>query len=187
MGIELTLQSNSYLDFSFGTVIKGKEMQVFGEYFPMISPVLQECGIQPLCSYAILATNNPGQVPEQGALTHMPSVESFTQFYSDARFLKAKPLRDDAMTFLTDGNFFKPVDQVLSLDSEADFALVIAEGNPLITPPLLELAAAKDSPKKVYAGKTMSLHVWSDDAQQLMEGPHEKAEVFKIRFMIAGS
>ncbi len=67
MTIELTLKPNTLVDFAFGKVIAGKEMQVFGEYFPVIAPVLQECGIQPMQSFAVLATNNTGLTPEQGA------------------------------------------------------------------------------------------------------------------------
>lgn len=182
MSLELTLKSDIFLDFAFGKVTRGKEMQVFGEYFPVINPVLEECGIQPLRSFAVLATNTPGVAPEQGALTHIPSTESFARFHNDPRFIEAKPLRDDAKEFLADGNFFSSLDQVVTLDADSDYALIITEGNPLNAEPMFALAAAEDSPKKIYSGKTMTLHSWSDDAEQIMNGSSADAEVFRIRF-----
>ncbi len=182
MSLELTLQSDTYLDFAFGTVTPGKEMQVFAEYFPIIHPVLAEHGIQPLGSFMVLATNNPGQVPGQGALTQVPSPENFAQFHNDSRFLEAKPIRDDAMEFLTDGNFFKSQDVLLALDAQCDYALVIAQGTPLDAEPVLSLNHATNSPKNTYAGKSMTLHPWSQEAEQLLNGDSNNAEVFRIRF-----
>ena len=185
MTIELTLKSGNLIEFGFGKIIKGKEMQVFQEYFPLINPVLEECGIQSLLSFAILATNTSGAIPEQGALTHVPSSECFAQFHSDPRFIEAKPIRDNAMEFISSGNFFRSINKVVTLDTDADFALILSGDNPLSSDPLLELPAADDSPEKTYAGKVMTLHPWNNEAEQLM-GEVEKAStetvVFKIRF-----
>ncbi|WP_281560991.1 hypothetical protein [Thalassomonas sp. RHCl1] len=186
MTLELTLKSDTLLDFAFGKVIKGKEMQVFGEYFPIVAPVLEECGIQSLRSFAVLATNNPGMVPEQGALTQIPNTESFDKFHHDPRFIEAKPLRDDAMEFLTDGNFFKPSEQVVILEAQTDYALTITEDNPLETNPLLEIPAAEDSPKQTYCGKMMRLHLWNDEAEKLMSASSGEVVVFRIRFFPSG-
>jgi len=182
MTFELTLKSDSFIDFAFGKVTKGKEMQVFGEYFPVINPILEKCGIQSLCSFVVLETNSPGMTPEQGALTHIPSTESFARFHRDPRFIEARPLRDDAMEFLADGNFFSSLDEVVTLDSDADYALIITEGNPLNVEPQLELPAAKDSPKQIYSGKSMAIHPWNDDAELLMNTSLSEAIVFRIRF-----
>ena len=182
MNIELTLESGSFLDFAFGKIIKGKEMQVFGEYFPAISPVLEECAIQTLLSFVVLATNNPGMVPEQGALTCVPSTEGFSQFHNDPRFIAAKPLRDEAMEFLADGNFFRTLDKVFTLDTDGDYALIIADKNPLHTSPVLELPLANDSPSQSYAGKSMTIHAWNDEAEQFMLGSSSEVVVFRIRF-----
>ncbi len=157
-------------------------MHVFGEYFPMIISALQECGIESLRSFVVLATNAPRPVPKQGALTHVPTTENFTQFHEDPRFIKARPIRNEAMEFLTDGNFFNTPDLAVSLNSETDYALIITEGNPLNTEPLLTLAAAADSTKKTNIDKSMTLHLWSETAEEILNDSSDKAEVFKIRF-----
>jgi len=182
MTFELTLKPDSFIDFAFGKVTKGKEMQVFGEYFPVITPILEECCIQPLCSFVVLATNNPGMTPEQGALTLIPSIESFARFHSDPRFIEARPIRDDAMEFLADGNFFNSLDAIVTLDTDADFALIISKGNPLNIEPLLELPASKDSPNQIYSGKSMAIHPWNDDVELLMNSSSAETVVFRISF-----
>mgnify|MGYP000178283609 CR=1 FL=1 len=182
MTLELTLKPNTLVDFAFGKVIAGKEMQVFAEYFPIIAPVLQECGIQPMQSFAVLATNNTGLTPEQGALTQVPSAEKFAQFHADPRFIEARPIRDEAMEFLTDGNLFNASDRVVNLNTDSHYAVIFAEGNPMKAEPMLTLEIAQDSPKQVYANKSLTLHLWSEQAEQLLNDSADKAEVFKIRF-----
>ena len=185
MTIELTLQPDNLIEFGFGKVTKGKETQMFREYFPLIHPVLVECGIQPLISFVVVATNISGVIPEQGALTHVPSRENFARFHNDPRFLEAKPIRDEAMEFLSSGNFFRSTDKVVTLNTDADYALILSENNRLSSDPLLELPAAEDSPEKTYIGKVMALHPWSNEVEQLMrEAEQVSAEtvVFRIRF-----
>ena len=186
MTIELNLTSDALIDFAVGTVIKGKEAQVFAEYFPLVAPVMQECGIETLRGFAVLASNSQGKVPEQGALTRIPSADHFARFYSDPRFIDAKPLRDEGMEFLSDGNFYKASDEVIALDEDADYALVIAKSNPLAAVPLMELPSAEEGSKQACSGKSLSLHPWSEQADELMKGQQANAEVFRIRFLPAG-
>jgi len=180
MSLKLTLNSDSHLDFAFGKVIKGKEMQVFQEYSPAIAPALSDCGIQPLRPFAVLATNTSGPTPEQGAFTQVSSTENFARFHSDPRFLELKPLRDDGMEFLTDGNLFRSTQAEIGLEAETDYAVIINDGNPYSSAPILELSATEESPNQTYAGKSLALHIWNEEAEQLMKAG--QAEVFRIRF-----
>jgi len=191
MTLELTLKADTFLDFAFGKVTRGKEAQVFTQYFPVISPVLAECGIQPLRAFVVIATNRPGVRPEQGSLTQMPSIESFAQFHSDPRFLEVKSLRDEAMELLADGHFFNAQEKVVSLTADTDYALIITEAplndGPLKQELLLALEAATESPTQTYTGKTLTLQRWSQDAERLINGPASEASVFRIRFNPADS
>jgi len=180
MSLEIVTSPDCHLDFAFGKVIKGKEIQVFQEYSPAIAPALSDFGIQPLLPFAVLATNTSGPIPEQGAFTQVSSTENFAHFHNDPRFLKLKPLRDDAMEFLTDGNFFKSKRDVISLQTETDYAVIITTESSNSNDPLLELIATEDSPNQAYAGKTLTLCHWNKEAEQLMEAA--QAEVFRIRF-----
>ena len=99
--------------------------------------------------------------------------------------MKVKPIRDDAMEFLIDGNFFKAESQSIKLDTY--YALILSKRNPLNTQPLLKLDAAQNSPKNTYSSKCMTLHAWGDESQQLLEGSSQNTEVYKIRFMKANA
>jgi len=182
MKLELKLALGSFVDFAFGTVLKGKESQVYQEYFPMVAPAMHEHALKPLRPYGILASNLQGLVAEQGALTYVSSVTNFQKFYQDPRFVQAKPLRDQAMLFLEDGNLFTSIDIQLSLNSETEYALIVSETNPLPTPALLELALAESSPNKSYMGKSLFLQPWNETAEQLMLQPAEQTLVFRIQF-----
>jgi len=182
MTIELTLKLNTCLELAIGKVSKGKEAVVFGEYFPVVAPVMQECGIQQLGSFAVIEANSVAVKPEMGSFTQCPSADNFLQFYNDPRFLKVKALRDNALDLLLDGNFFKPVEQVVSFNTDCDYALVISESNPLATTPILSLSFANNSPRKIYTGKVMALHLWSEKTEQLMSKPEGEVLVLRIRF-----
>ncbi len=71
------------------------------------------------------------------------------------------------MEFLTDGNLFNSQEMVVSLNTDANYAVIIAEGNPLKAEPMLTLKIAQDSPTQSYARKYLTLHLWSDHAEQL--------------------
>jgi len=182
VALQLTLKCDINLEFAIGKVTKGKEVQVFGEYFPLINPVLAEYATSQLGSFSITDTNKTGVVAEMGSLTNWSSANDYNRFHNDPRFTKIKPLRDGALDLLWDGHFFISLDKVVNIDTDAEYALVIAEGNPIGLDPILDLPFASDSPKQAYAGKSMTLHLWNDNAEQLLTTPMIEAEVFRIRF-----
>jgi len=182
MTIEFTLKADTFLEFAFGKVIKGKEMQVFGEYFPLIRGALADYGIQPLHSFLILATNDAGLTPESGSFTSYPKPENYTLFCNDSRFLEAKPLREDGLEFLNDGNMFQAVEHDMTLDIDADYALVFTDQGSPHNESLLELQSAQGSPNESYSGKRLSMQKWDEKAELMLQGDSTEATVFKIRF-----
>ncbi|MEM7037674.1 MAG: hypothetical protein AAF570_11895 [Bacteroidota bacterium] len=182
MKLELNLSPDSYVDFAFGTVIKGKEAQVFQEYFPAVGALLKELEIKTLRGFAVLESNVEGHKPEQGALTYFKEVERHKAFVTDPRFLKVKPLRDDGMVFLVDGNMFEATDQSIALDSDQDYALVLSDGQPLQSTSLMQLHLDEQSPNRIFDGKTLSLYDWSDETEQLMGANSGSTVVFRVRF-----
>jgi len=182
VALQLTLTSGINLEFAIGKVTKGKEMQVFAEYFPLINPILAQYPTHQLGSFSISATNRPGVAPEMGSLTHWGSAADYNRFHFDPGFIKVKPLRDDALDLLWDGHFFNTIETVLDIDTDADYAIVIAQDSLIGLDPILKLPLASDSPSQAYAGKIMTLQLWNNNAQQLISASSDKAEVFRIRF-----
>lgn len=181
MELELNLSAGCFIDFAFGAVIKGKEAMVFQEYSPAVAPLLKDLEIKSLRPFGVLATNLKGHRPEQGAFTLFKRIESYNEYLLDPRFLAVKPLRDEGMLFLNDGNMFKTTGRAITVDSEADYALVFAGDQKLQASALFEMELAENSPNSFFAGKSFAMYKWNDEADKLLQSDSE-AVVFRIRF-----
>jgi len=182
MSLRITLNPNMNLEFAFGTVTKGKEAQVFGEYFSVVNPVLADHGAKTAASFAVIDTNWQGVTPVMGALTFWPSIENRKEFHEDERFLSVKQLRDDAMDLLCDGHLFTPSDKEVNLNADSDYALILSDENVQGLEPLFNLPLISDSPQKDYVGKTLALYAWNEVTKQLLTSKEATVEVFKVRF-----
>ncbi len=182
MTLQLTIKSEPKLEFAFGRVAQGKEMQVFGEYFPAVAPLFAEYGCQQVGSFTILASNKTGIEPEMGSFTHWSSAENFNNFYSDPRFIKVKALRDDALDLLSDGHFFSSLDKVIEVRTDVDYAIVISKEVSTGLTPLLTLPLESNSPKQTYSDKSITLSLWSDNADKLLAAASTDDQIFRVRF-----
>ncbi len=182
MTLQLTLNSTSKLEFAFGKITTGKEMQLFGEYFPALTPLIEEHGCQQVGSFVVIASNTKNTAPEMGAFTQWPSEENFKNFYSDPRFIKLKALRDDSLDLLCDGHFFNPVDKVIDINTDDDYAIVISKEDPMGLKAMLNLPLEVNSPTQTYSGKSITLSLWDDNADNVLAAPSKEAEIFRVRF-----
>ncbi|MEM7156282.1 MAG: hypothetical protein AAF799_25740 [Myxococcota bacterium] len=180
--LQITISSDFRVEFALGKVVPGTEAWMFGEYFPAIRPALNEFGQSQLASFAILATNVTSAVPAMGAMGRWPAVQAFESFLNDPRFVKVRPRRDASMESLSDGHFFPALDHTLEVDTDTDYALVIASDDPLESAPLLRTAFAEDGTNKGYVGKSVAFHPWSDAAEKLLTAAPDGVEVYRIRF-----
>ncbi|MCJ8312494.1 MAG: hypothetical protein HRU38_09675 [Saccharospirillaceae bacterium] len=182
MTLQLTLQSNFKFEFAFGKIAQGKEMQLFGEYFPAIAPLIAEYGNQQVGTFAIIASNIKGSAPEMGAFTHWVSEEKYKAFYSDPRFIKVKTLRDDSLDLFSEGHFFNSSDHSFEVSTELDYAVVISKAELIGLTPMFNLQLENDSPKQTYIGQSITLSLWDDHADKLLAASLADTEVFRIRF-----
>ena len=180
MTLQLTIDSKLKLEFAFGKITQGKEMQLYGEYFPAIMPII--VANQQVGTFAVIAANIQGTTPEMGAFTHWSSLQSHQGFYSDARFTKVKTLRDDSLDLLSDGHFFKSLDKVIDIDTNADYAVVISKDCVIDLTALLTLPLDSESPEQIYLGKSLTLALWNESADELLKSETTEAEIFRIRF-----
>jgi len=187
MSLRITLNPNIKLEFAFGTVTKGKEAQLFGEYFSVINPVLAEHGANTAASFAVIDTNWQGVTPVMGALTFWPSLENRKNFHEDERFLSVKQLRDDAMDLLCGGHMFISSDKEVNLNTDSDYALILSDENVQGLEPLFNLPFISDSPQKDYIGKSLALYAWNEVTEQLLTSVASSCEVFKVRFNVPNS
>jgi len=76
MTLQLTFKSNLKLEFAFGKIAQGKEMQLYGEYFPAITPLIADYANQQVGTFAVITSNSQATAPEMGAFTQWSSFES---------------------------------------------------------------------------------------------------------------
>ena len=177
MTTELILKSDADLEFAVGKVTAGKEAWMYGEYFPAVAPMMAEYGYNQLANFAILATNTKGVIPDSGVFSSWPSVEQRAGWHNDPL-----PERDSAMDVLLGGNLFQSMDEVITVNTDSDYAVIIAKGNPLDSDPIFDLPLTSDSPRQSYAGKSITLRPWSDAAERLLSNASDGVEVYRIRF-----
>ncbi len=179
---EITLSTDSLLEFGFGTVTPGKEEWMYGEYFPAMGPTMAKHGLAILTGFGVIATNFVGVTPTSGSLASWPSAEKREALHNDPVFVKIRPKRDAAMDLLSGGHLFQSIDEVIVLNTDSDYAIVIAKADGLVADPIFSLPLASDSPEQTYAGKSMMLRPWSDTDAQLLKMSPSEAEVFRVRF-----
>jgi len=182
MTLQLTFNSAKKLEFAFGKLTSGKELQLYGEYFPAIGPLMAEYSSQQVGTFAVVSSNYSKPIPEMGALTQWPSMKEHQGFFSDARFVQVKPLRDDSLDLLSDGHFFKALDQVIEVKADLDYAIVITKGGLAEVNTMVRLPLDAESPEQRYAGKCLTLAVWDEQTEKLLQQPEDEVGVFRVRF-----
>ena len=100
------------IELAFASVKKGKEKQLFGDYFSKVLPIAAKYGGKPL---GVML--NVINVPKQGGLEPLvkpnligvfewPSVDMFLALHDDPDFKAAVPIREDALSYSNPGNFY---------------------------------------------------------------------------------
>lgn len=182
MTTELNLSADARIEFGFGTVTAGKEEWMYGEYFPSMAPTMAEHELTILAGFGVIATNFEGGTPQSGSLASWPSAGKREALHNDPRFLAIQPARDAAMDFLAGGHLFQSMDEVITLNTDSDYAIIIAKDDGLVSDPIFALPHASDSPEQTYAGKSIMLRPWGDADETLLKSSPIKAEVFRVRF-----
>jgi len=182
MTLQLKFSSKLKLEFAFGKIAQGKEMQLYGEYFPAIAPLIMDYENQQVGTFSVIASNFPDLVPEMGAFTQWTSLEGYQGFYSDPKFIKVKDLRDDSLELFSHGHFFQSLEQVIEINLDTDYAVVVSKDDFIDLTTLLTMPLESESPVQSYAGKSLTLALWDDKTEKLLQSESTETEVFQIRF-----
>ena len=182
MTAELTLTADRRFEFAYGKTLPEKEEWMATEYFPAAGPSFMKYGCERLAGFGIMATNVRDVSPVQGAFTSWPTAKHRADLLVDPGFAPLLPVRDAAMDHLSDGHLFQPIDEVIALNTDSDYAIVLSADANAAGEPIVSLPLADDSPDQTYAGKSISILPWGDRAEALLGGAPENAEVFRVRF-----
>jgi len=182
MTTEMNLRADRRLEWAVGKVADDKMAWMYGEYFAAMGPVMAEYGSEQAAGFAVVDASIDGVKPVSGAFTTWPSAEARIGFHEDPRFLKIQPARDDAFDMFSDGHAFESMNEVIALNTDSDYAVIVAKRNPLNSDSIFDLPLQADSPRQTYSGKSLSLRPWSDAAEGLLSDTPEGVEVYRIRF-----
>ena len=182
MTAELNLAADARIEFGFGTVTAGKEAWMYGEYFPYMAPTMADHELSILAGFVVVETNFVGGDVQSGSIASWPSAANREALHNDPRFLKIQPDRDAAMDFLTGGHLFHSLDDVVSLNTDRDYAIIVTDDIDAVSDPILVLPFASDGPEQTYTGKSLILRPWGVAEEALLKSPPAVAEVFRVRF-----
>lgn len=169
---ELTLSftPDSLVELSFASIEPGRERQLFGEYFPRVVPVVAEYGGRPMGSFRISDARSGLGQPGMGALFHWPDLAAFQMLHDDARFAELKPIRDDALSLLVNGNFYRvesPQEVTFQEGQEYLLAALPAKGAVVSVAALLQLIRDDgDQEPSRFPAKSVQLLKWNEDLER---------------------
>lgn len=188
---KVQLKAGTTIELSFATVIEGKEKQVFEGYFPKVMPIVSELGGMSLCSFAVSDSASKLGKPGLGALFQWPNVDTFCQLHDDPRFLEIKGIRDESLSFFTNGHFFE-----VSQDTEITFRedqsySIILSGNKVAkedsknTNFLANMHSVENTVTTHYHPTNLVITKWDEHCEALLmeaiEAEKGQAEVFKFK------
>ena len=182
MTTQLKMTPNARIEFGFGTVTAGKEAWMYGEYFPAMGPTMAKHGLTIMAGFAVIETNFSGGTPKTGSLASWPSAAKRAALHSDPKFLAIQPARDAAMDMLSGGHLFQSIDDVITLNTDSDYAIIVTADTNAVTDPIFALPLSGDSPEQTYAEKSLILRPWSEANEALLTSSPTEAEIFRVRF-----
>ena len=182
MTAQLDLNADARIEFGFGTVTPGKEDWMYGEYFPAMGPTMAKHGLNIMAGFGVIATNFAGGSPKTGSLASWPTADNRAALHSDPNFLAIQPARDAAMDLLSGGHLFQSIDDVVTLNTDRDYAIIVTAESAAVEDPIFVLPLTEDSPEQTYAGKSLILRPWGEADEALLAGSPEIAEIFRVRF-----
>jgi len=186
--VEIKFDSGKATELSFATVKEGMEQQLFQDYFPKVGPIVADLGGKPLGSFTVQAATSKIGEPKMGAFFQWPDIEGYKKLHNDPRFLKVRPIRDETLSFFSNGHFFSAeADDTIIFTEGQDYALVaewtsgdlvkITDNMPLIT-----LKSIMDG---AYAPSKLHICLWDDAFAALVAEGKDKAvnapDIYKLK------
>ncbi|OUR95767.1 hypothetical protein A9Q84_14795 [Halobacteriovorax marinus] len=116
----ITLQKDRVIEIAFASVKDGGEEALFTNYFPNVMPILTKYGGAPIKSLKVTKTLiDRNANPQMISIFGWDSLASFDGLHNDEEFKELVPIRDSALDYLNNKNFFK-VDRKTTVELKAD-------------------------------------------------------------------
>lgn len=103
--VEVTFKKDKLIEVAFLSIDANKQQQLNEEYFKKVMPIAKEYGMRPLAQMGVQYSYSEVVNPQMVGFFEWESIAQHEAFLKDSRFLKIKPVRDDALTYLKMGYF----------------------------------------------------------------------------------
>ena len=127
---EIQFQKGKVYDFAFFSVKEGKAKQLNEQYFPQALEIGKEYGARKVAAIAVTEKTTGDMNPQMIGIFEWPDVATKERFFKDKRYLKIKPLRDDALSFLKVGMFEVAENTTIIFREDKDYEFFGAWLNP---------------------------------------------------------
>lgn len=102
---DVVFKEGKLIEVAFLSVKPGKHKNLKEHYFKKVMPIAQEYGMKPLAKMKVNYAYSEFIKPQIIGFFEWESEERHQAFLKDPRFLKIKPIRDSALSFLRLGYF----------------------------------------------------------------------------------
>ncbi len=188
--VTVKFNAETAIELSFATVIDGKESQLFGAYFPKVIPIVAEFGGTPMGSFTIGKSASKLGAPKMGAFFQWPEPDSFQKLHEDPRFLAIKSIRDDALSFFCNANFFCVEEDTEVIFEEGQEYALVAEWGELENEAqsdfssLVRLTPASGAANEGYRPAQIHIARWNENCEHALEtaelSQNRTRDVFKF-------
>ena len=121
---EITFEAGKAIEIAFASIRNGFETQLQEEYFPKVIPLAGEYGGRPIGKFAVEKIPFGHIQCDAMMFFEWPSVDAYVDFTQDARFQPLRPIRDEALAYLNNGNFFS-IDETATVSLSQDNAYLL--------------------------------------------------------------
>lgn len=181
--ISITLPAGTLIELALASVIPGMEAQYFEDFSPRFRPIAKEHGAVRVAHFNVMESMVDTATPTIGAFVQWPSLNAHRELNCDPRFMAIKNRRDETMSYLSAGHFFA-VDKTtdVTIDADAAYAIAISSIDIALPEAVLSLGLSNTSPNMGYAGRTLTITKWTQEAQMFADVKQSDASVYKIIF-----
>ena len=114
--IEVSFKKGKLIEVAFLSVKADKAQELNNDYFKKVMPIAREYGMKPLAKMKVTYTYSEFTKPQIIGFFEWESKAKHEAFLKDKRFIKIKPIHDNALSFLRLGYF------EVEKDTKATFA-----------------------------------------------------------------
>ncbi len=120
----ITFKSGKLIEVALLSVKPEGQKAFMEEYFPKVMPVATPYGAKPIASFAVVKTVLGDKPNQMVVFFEWDSIEQKRAFESNPEYLKLRNIRDNALSFLSQGYFQVEQDVTVTISSDQiyDFA-----------------------------------------------------------------